>query len=130
MRIDHIAIYTEDLERLKQFYLTYFHAVSNRGYHNERTGLRTYFLTFEDGTRLELMTRPGMMIVDAPQASAYLTGYTHLAFSVGSRELVNSLTDRLERDGYPVVSRPRVTGDGYYESGILDPDGNYIELTE
>lgn len=129
MRIDHIAIYTEDLERLRHFYITYFHGVSNQGYHNEKTGLRTYFLTFESGARLELMTRPRLMPKDHKAASDYLTGYTHLAFSVGSRDEVDSLTDRLERDGYTVVSRPRVTGDGYYESGILDPDGNYIEIT-
>ena len=130
MKIDHIAIYTGDLERMRQFYTIYFQAESNQGYHNERTGLRTYFLTFEDGARLELMTRPELLRKDHTGSTAYHIGYTHLAFHVGSRELVNSLTERLEQDGYAVVSRPRVTGDGYYESGILDPDGNYIEITE
>ncbi len=129
MRIEHIAIYTEELERMRQFYITYFKAMSNEGYRNEKTGFRSYFLTFEDGARLELMTRPELLRKDAP-GTGYIAGYSHLAFSLGSRDLVNSLTDRLEQDGYSVVSRPRVTGDGYYESGILDPDGNYIEITE
>ena len=129
MRIEHIAIYTEELERMRQFYITYFKAMSNEGYRNEKTGFRSYFLTFEDGARLELMTRPELLRKDSP-GTGYIAGYSHLAFSLGSRDLVNSLTDRLEQDGYSVVSRPRVTGDGYYESGILDPDGNYIEITE
>ncbi len=129
MRIEHIAIYTGDLERMRQFYITYFKAISNGGYHNEKNGFRSYFLTFEDGARLELMTRPKLLSKEAPDFGN-IAGYSHLAFSLGSRDLVNSLTDRLEQDGYPVVSRPRVTGDGYYESGILDPDGNYIEITE
>lgn len=130
MKIEHIAIYTKDLERMKQFYITYFQGVSNQGYHNEKTGLCTYFVSFEGGARLELMTRPELYQKEIPNSSGYITGYTHLAFSVGSRDAVDLLTDRLEQDGYPVVSRPRVTGDGYYESGVLDPDGNYIEITE
>lgn len=130
MRIEHIAIYTWDLERMRQFYITYFQGVSNQGYHNEKTGLRTYFVSFTDGARLELMTRPELYQKEAPSSSGYVTGYTHLALSVGTREAVDLLTTRLEQDGYPVVSKPRVTGDGYYESGVLDPDGNYIEITE
>ena len=130
MRIEHMAIYTRDLERLRQFYITYFQGVSNQGYHNEKTGLRTYFVTFEGGARLELMTRPELYQKEDANSTGYVTGYTHLAFRVGSRETVDLLTDQLRQDGYMVVSRPRITGDGYYESGILDPDGNYIEITE
>lgn len=125
MKIDHVALYTNDLEGMKAFYMKYFGAVSNDGYHNPKTGLRTYFLSFQDGSRLEIMTRPNL---ELHTAAPYQTGYTHLAFSVGSPELVDSLTATLEQDGCRVVSRPRTTGDGYYESCILDPDGNQIEI--
>jgi lactoylglutathione lyase len=127
MKINHIALYTNDIERLRSFYMTYFQAESNQGYHNRTTGLRTYFLSFEDQTRLELMTRPNL---EQGTLSLLHTGYIHLAFSVGSKERVDSLTDTLEKDGYTVSSRPRTTGDGYYESCILDPDGNLIEIVE
>ncbi len=89
------------------------------------SGLKTYFLTFKDHTRLEIMTRPNLeTLVPSP----YQTGYIHLAFSVGSKEQVDSLTTLLEEDGYRIFSKPRTTGDGYYESCVLDPDGNLIEL--
>ncbi|MDF2484805.1 MAG: glyoxalase [Herbinix sp.] len=127
MKINHIALYTNQLEQLKNFYITYFQASSNDGYHNKITGLRTYFLSFSDGSRLELMTRPNLTEL---QPSPYQTGYIHLAFSAGGKEAVDSLTARLESDGYTVASRPRTTGDGYYESCILDPDGNQIEIVE
>jgi lactoylglutathione lyase len=126
MKIDHIALYTNDLERLRTFYCTYFHATSNDGYHNAKTGLRTYFLSFEDETRLEIMTRPGLA---SSQASTECPGYTHLAFRTQSRASVDLLTDTLRKADYTVMSRPRVTSDGYYESCVLDPDGNRIEIT-
>jgi lactoylglutathione lyase len=127
MKINHIALYTNDLERMKLFYETYFHAVSNQGYHNKTTDLRTYFLSFEDNTRLEIMARPNLI----PLTLAPLnTGYIHLAFSVGSKDKVDILTNTLEKDGYIVFSKPRTTGDGYYESCVLDPDGNQIEIVE
>lgn len=126
MRIEHIALYVEQLERMREFYSTYFGAVSNDGYHNPRTGLRTYFLSFSDGSRLELMNRPQMQ----RELKGHMrTGYIHLAFSLGSREAVDALTERLRQDGYPVLGGPRVTGDGYYESCVLDPEENQIELT-
>jgi lactoylglutathione lyase len=127
MKINHIALYTEDLERMKNFYKKYFRASSNDGYHNKTTGLQTYFLTFEDHTRLEIMTRPNL---EQSIKSPLHTGYIHLAFSTGSRENVDKLTSLLENDGYTVYSRPRTTGDGYYESCVLDPDGNLIEIVE
>ncbi len=127
MKIDHIALYTNDLEQMKVFYETYFHAVSNQGYHNPNTGLRTYFLTFEDNTRLEIMSRPNL---EQQTLSPVHTGYIHLAFSVGSKEKVDLLTATLEKGGYSVFSKPRTTGDGYYESCVLDPDGNQIEIVE
>ena len=127
MKINHIALYTNQLEQLKLFYETYFEAVSNTGYHNTKTGLRTFFLSFEDGTRLELMTRPKLVQL---QPSPFQTGYIHLAFSAGSKTAVDTLTSALEQAGYTVLSQPRTTGDGYYESCVLDPDGNQIEIVE
>ncbi len=127
MRIEHFAIYTTDLERLRQFYMTYFNAGCNQGYYNDKTGLRTYFLTFDCGSRLEIMSRPEVLVQN--NKTKYMTGYTHLAFSVGSRENVDRLTHDLENAGYVITDRPRTTGDGYYESVILDPDGNFIEIT-
>ena len=126
MRIDHIAMYVSDLERARAFFIQYFDAVSNEMYHNKNTGFRSYFLTFADGARLEIMNKPEMD--DLPKAVAR-TGFAHVAFSVGSREEVDSLTAQLRTDGYPVISGPRTTGDGYYESCICDIEGNQIEIT-
>lgn len=126
MKLEHISIYTEDLERLKQFYTMYFSGKANDRYQNETTGLQTYFIAFEGGARLEIMKRPGLAKSDR---SALSCGLTHLAFQAGSRELVDELTERLVRDGYVLKSRPRETGDGYYESCILDPDSNEVEIT-
>ena len=127
MTINHIALYTNDLEQMKNFYSNYFGAVSNRGYHNPTTGLQTYFLSFEDGTRLEIMTRP-KLIQKIP--SPLQIGYIHLAFSVGNKEQVDTLSSTLEKAGFAILSKPRITGDGYYESCVLDPDGNQIEIME
>ena len=126
MKINHIALYTKDLERMKKFYEKYFHAVSNEKYHNKNTGLMTYFLSFDDDSRLEIMTRPDVFETERNNLDC---GYIHVAFSVGTAENVDSLTEKLEQDGYKVISRPRTTGDGYYESSVCDPDGNIIEIT-
>lgn len=126
MKIEHIALYVRDLEGVKAFFMTYFNAKSNEGYHNPRTEFRSYFLTFDDGARLEIMNRPDM---DDPDKTPNRTGFIHLAFSVGSREAVDALTDRLRGNGYAVLSGPRTTGDGYYESCIRGPEGNVIEIT-
>ena len=125
MKIEHIALYVNDLESAKNFFCKYFGAIPNEGYHNPRTGFRSYFLHFEDGSRLEIMNKPNL------NSSKELnrTGYIHLAFSVGSRECVDTLTERLNKDGYAVISGPRITGDGYYESCILGFEGNLIEIT-
>jgi len=127
MKINHFALYTNDLERMKSFYMRYFNATSNQGYHNKNTDLRTYFLSFEDNTSLEIMTRPNL---EESASSPLTVGYIHLAFGVGSKDKVDQLTSTLEQDGYIVSSKPRTTGDGYYESCILDPDGNQIEIVE
>ncbi len=126
MKIEHIAMYVKDLEVVKDFFVSYFGASANGGYHNHNTDFRSYFLTFADGARLEIMTRPGM---EEGEKSLAQTGYIHLAFSAGSHEQVDSLTARLSKGGYTVISGPRITGDGYYESCVLGPEGNQIEIT-
>ena len=126
MKIEHVALYVQDLEGARDFFVKYFGASANDGYHNPRTDFRSYFLTFDDGARLELMTKP-----DLTDSGDFLNrfGYAHIAISVGSREAVDDLTARLKVDGYAVISGPRTTGDGYYESVILDLEGNQIEIT-
>ena len=126
MKIEHVAMYVNDLEAAKEFLVTYFQAVPNEGYHNKRTDFRSYFLTFFDGARLELMTKPRM---EEAEKTLDRTGLIHIAFCVGSKEAVDALTQRLKNDGYPVISGPRTTGDGYYESCIIGPEGNQIEIT-
>ena len=126
MKIDHIALYVNDLEGAKQFFETYFQAVANEIYHNNKTGFQSYFLSFSDGSRLEIMTEPEL--TDSGNLLDRF-GYAHIAFSVGSWEAVDDLTAKLKADGYLVFSGPRVTGDGYYESCILGFEGNLIEIT-
>lgn len=111
MKIEHIALYVNDLEASRNFFVKYFGATSNDGYCNPKTNFRSYFLSFEDSSRLEFMSKPEMS--DPPKNLAR-TGYVHIAFRVGSREKVDELTAALQADGYEVVSGPRTTGDGYY----------------
>ena len=127
MRIEHIAMYVNDLEAARDFFVRYFGAVSNEGYHNKTTDFRSYFLSFDDGARLELMKKPQM---DDAEKTLNRTGYIHIAFSLGSKEAVDELTERLKNDGYQVINGPRITGDGYYESCIVGIEGNQIEITE
>ena len=126
MKIDHIAMYVNDLEAARAFFIKYFKAVSNDKYHNKSTDLQSYFLTFEDGARLEIMNKP--MLSDV-EKDVNRTGFIHMAFSVGSQEKVDELTEQLENDGYEVLSGPRTTGDGYYESCIIGFEENQIEIT-
>ena len=126
MKIEHIAMYVNDLERTKYFFEKYFGAVSNDMYHTKKTDFKSYFLSFDDGARLEIMTRPEIILHNK---NIYNSGYIHIAFSVGSRERVNSLTETLKNDGYEILSNPRVTGDGYYESYVVGIEGNLIEIT-
>ena len=125
MNIEHIALYVKDLEMVREFYIKYFGAVSNEMYHNAKTGFKSYFLSFSSGARLEIMNKSDVL----ENENVCRFGYAHLAFSVGSKEKVDELTKRLKVDGYRVVSEPRVTGDGYYESCVLDNEGNRIEIT-
>lgn len=126
MKIDHIALYVKDLEVSKAFYETFFEAKSNELYHNPKTDLHTYFLSFDSGARLEIMWRPNL----SERLDKIMNeGLIHFAFSVGSKEAVDALTQKIVNEGYVCFSLPRTTGDGYYESVILDPDGNMVEIT-
>ena len=126
MHIEHIALYTFDLERLRAFYETYFAAKAGPLYTNPRKQFQSYFLTFASGARLEIMQKPDLA---APQANNPTYGYAHIALAAGSKENVDALTARLQAAGFPLIDGPRTTGDGYYESVIRDPDGNWIEIT-
>lgn len=126
MKIEHIAMYVQDLVGARDFFIKYLNAISNDGYHNKTTNFRSYFLTFEDGARLELMNHPDMK---DDEKGIRRTGLIHIAFSVGSKEKVDNLTQRLKNDGYEVLSGPRITGDGYYESCVVGIEGNQIEIT-
>ena len=116
MKIEHVAMYVNNLEAARDFFVKYLGGRSNDVYHNPRTGFRSYFISFEDGARLEIMNKPEI-------------GYAHIAFSVGSKEAVDQLTGTLRTAGYRVVSGPRTTGDGYYESCIIAIENNLIEIT-
>jgi len=124
VKIDHIGIWVHDLEQMRAFYEKYFGAQSNNLYHNQKTGFRSYFLTFESGARLELMNNSN--ISDRRENTF---GYAHVAISVGSSDEVDRMTERLANDGYPLVNGPRWTGDGYYEALFKDPEENLIEIT-
>jgi lactoylglutathione lyase len=126
MRIDHVALYVCNLDGVKDFFVKYLGAVSGDKYQNPVSGFQSYFLRFDGGARVELMSKPRM--TDQPK-DPNRTGYSHLAFSLGSKELVDALTLRLRNDGFAVLSGPRTTGDGYYESCIVAIEDNLIELT-
>ena len=126
MRIEHVAAYVSDLEGAKRFFETYFSAHAGKLYHNATAGFMSYFLTFDGGARLEIMQKPGVQPIDNTAAH---TGYIHTAFSVGSREKVDELTERLRADGYAIISNPRTTGDGYYDSVVAGFESFLIEIT-
>ena len=125
IEIEHIALWTNDLERLRSFYNTYFEAKYSQKYRNEKKRFESYFLSFSNSTRIEIMSTPQL----SPQwEQQNRIGISHFAFRVGSKENVVLLTQKIKDAGYPVLSEPRMTGDGYYESVILDPDNNRIEI--
>lgn len=126
MRIEHVALWTADLERCRAFYETWFGAKAGPLYESASRPFRSYFLAFDGGARLEIMALPGLA---ASNASDPRVGLAHLAMIVDSRAAVDELTKRLAADGHPVLSGPRTTGDGYYESTVADPDGNVVEIT-
>ncbi len=127
MRIEHIAMYVRDLEGARVFFEKYFDAVSNEKYYNATKKFSSYFMSFTGGARLEIMHKPEI----AEKSNKNIcVGYVHLAFSVGSKEKVNELTEKLKADGYEIASPPRITGDGYYESCIIGFENNLVEITE
>ena len=128
MHIEHIAIWTKHLEQLRDFYETYFQARAGVKYRNAARHYESYFLTFSSGARLELMYSSSVPETQN-DAKKQFTGFIHLSFATGGQDRVDALTARLRKDGYRVVHDPRRTGDGYYESVVLDPDGNRIEIT-
>lgn len=128
MKIEHVAIWAKDIEALKSFYEKYFDAQSNDKYTNPTKGFSSYFLGFASGPRLEIMQMDAVPDSRNDPYDQY-TGLIHLAFSIGTEEKVDSLTERLKEDGFEVLDGPRKTGDGYYESVVLDPEKNRIEIT-
>jgi lactoylglutathione lyase len=124
MKIEHIGLWVKDLEGAKNFYEKYFNVKSNELYHNQKTGFRSYFLSFEDGARLEIMNKEGLaeLVPDA-------FGFAHLAIKVGDKEDVDRMAKQFVADGFPLLNGPRTTGDGYYEAVVADPEGNLLELT-
>ncbi len=127
IRIEHVALWTQDVDRLAAFYCDYFGATAGQRYVNPPKGFESRFVSFSGGARLELMRTTSLQPVPH-EPGAQRMGLTHLALSMGSEERVNQLTERLRKDGHPVLDGPRRTGDGYYESVVLDPDGNRVEV--
>ncbi|WP_339835891.1 VOC family protein [uncultured Maribacter sp.] len=127
MKIEHIAIWVTDLEEMRSFYETYFNVVSGEKYYNPTKNFSSYFLSFTNGARLEIMHKTS--IKKATGTEVIHTGFIHIAISIGTKQNVDLLTERIRKDGYTIAGEPRTTGDGYYESVILDPEGNQIELT-
>jgi len=127
MKIEHLAIWVNDLELMKEFYLRFFDLQSNEKYHNPKKNFSSYFLSFPTGARLELMHRTD--ISERVENGDTKLGITHFAISLGSNEKVDVLTNTIRDAGYKIVGEPRTTGDGYYESVIADPEGNLIEIT-
>lgn len=129
MSIEHVAVWVRNLEQMRSFYETYFGATANNRYVNTRKEFTSYFLSFPDGgPRLEIMQMPGILELQKQESTQWMS-YAHIACSVGSEAAVDTLTDRLRTDGYTIVDGPRQTGDGYYESVVLDPEQNRIEIT-
>ena len=127
MKIEHLAIWVSDLEATRHFYEHYFGAVCGERYHNPNKNFTSHFLSFDEGSRLELMHKPE--ITKASDSTEEHLGFIHFALSVGSKEKVDAITEQLRTDGFQIPGEPRTTGDGYYESVIQDPEGNRIEIT-
>ncbi len=129
MTLEHVAIWTNQLEDLRDYYIKYFEAVSNKEYLNHKTGFRSYFLTFESGARLELMEKPGIPENKNDLLGKQHLGIIHLAFGVSNMNEVDKKAEQLQKAGFEIVRGPRKTGDGYYEFETVDLDGNRLEVT-
>jgi lactoylglutathione lyase len=128
MKIEHLGLWVQDLELMRSFYLKYFDTGSGEKYVNPKTQFQAYFIYFgESKTRLELMMRPDILSDNSNRG--FNMGIAHFAISVGGKDKVNELTERLRNDQFTIFSEPRTTGDGYYESVVLDPEGNYLEIS-
>jgi lactoylglutathione lyase len=125
MHIDHVAVWARDLETMRAFYTAVLGGTSGQRYENRTTGFRSYFVTLDEGARLELMHRPGL----DSSSNDIVRGWAHIAIALGSRDAVDATVAELGRRGVTIAASPRVTGDGYYEAVVLDPEGNRIELT-
>ncbi len=128
MKIEHIAIWTSDLEGMREFYQKYFDMKCGAKYENIQKGFSSYFLAFDGGARIEIMNRKD--ILNEVGQKGMSNGLAHFAISVGSTKAVDRLTEQLRNDGITIIGEPRTTGDGYYESVILDTEGNHVEITE
>ncbi|URZ17023.1 VOC family protein [Clostridium felsineum] len=129
MRIEHVAIWTRDIEKLKEFYIKYFNGTTGEKYINEKKHFESYFIKFDETARLEIMSMASIPDNLNNTVEQYI-GLTHIAISVGSKEKVNEITEKLRQDDYKILGEPRMTGDGYYESIVLDVDNNRVEITE
>ena len=129
MIIDHVAIWTTQLEKLKDFYVKYFNGTANKKYLNKVRNFESYFVTFESGTRLELMQMPGVPPNRNDKIEKQYQGFIHISFGVNTMEMVDEKLKELVNDGYKILKGPRKTGDGYYEFETLDPDDNRIEVS-
>jgi lactoylglutathione lyase len=128
MKIEHLGLWVQDLEFMRSFYLKYFDTSSGEKYINPRTQFQSYFILFGEGkTRLELMTRPDILSDNSKRG--FNMGIAHFTISVGGKDKVNELTERIRKDNFTIFSEPRTTGDGYYETVVLDPEGNYLEIS-
>ena len=127
MKISHLAIWTSDLEGMRNFYIHYFDASSGEAYFNHSRDFKSYFITFGGDCSIELMQMPGIP-KSKNDPRKQVTGLTHFAIQIGSKQKVDELTEQLRKDGFRVISEARTTGDGFYESVILDPEGNRVEI--
>ncbi|MHB8065489.1 MAG: VOC family protein [Ruminiclostridium sp.] len=129
MKIEHVALWTKNLEESKNFYTEFFNGKPGKKYVSQKEDFKSYFINFDSGTRLEIMQIPSFFLIDLDNSLEQFYGYSHFSFSVGSKANVDQLTEELRARNFKVVSEARSTGDGYYESCILDPDNNRVEIT-
>ena len=127
--VNHIGVYVKDLQKIADFYTKYFNGkLSQPGYHNPKKNFTSHLITFESGARLEIMHQPNIKEVKEEPKAQHM-GFIHISFSIGSKENVDKLAEKLKADGYDIIDGPRTTGDGFYEACVLDPENNRVEFT-